>query len=195
MAGGNSQDLWRIYTAAVFASAVAIGSALLLAPDVSGRALLAARYTARAGFLAFCVVYLAGPGAKLWPNPFTRWLARKRRHLGLAFALVMTIHLVALAINVGWFRPRTPESMIGGAITYAFIFALALTSTDAAQKRMGKWWRRLHFAGLHVILLTFTISYTSRLFQADYMTTGAVFAPVIVLLVVLRLRARTALAR
>ncbi|ANU07183.1 putative sulfite oxidase subunit YedZ [Paraurantiacibacter namhicola] len=185
----------RIYAAAIALSALAIGAAFLLAPDTSGRALLAARYTARAGFIAFCVVYLAGPGVKLWPNRLTRWLARRRRHLGLAFALVMAIHLVALAINVGWFRPRTPESMIGGGITYAFIFALALTSTDAAQRRMGKWWRRLHFIGLHVILLTFTVSYFSRLFQADYMTTGAVFAPVVMLLIVLRLRARSALAR
>lgn len=195
MAGPAPDNIGRIYAVAALVVALALASAFLLAPDTSNRALLAARYTARAGFLAFIPVYLAGPAAKLWPIALTRWLARRRRHLGLAFAAVMAVHLVALAINVGFFRPREPSSMIGGGVTYAFIFLLALTSTDAAQRRMGKWWRRLHFLGLHVILLTFTISYTSRLLRTDYVVTGAVFTPVLVLLVGIRLWQRSGLAR
>lgn len=177
-----------IYAAALLLATAAMASALILADDASTRALLAARYTARAAFLGFVFVYLAGPARKLWPeSAIVRGLAPRARHLGLAFALLMLVHLAALAVNVGFYRPRTLGSIALGGTVYMLLFAMALSSTDAAQRRMGEWWRRLHFIGLNAALATFLTSYASRLFRADYAITGAIFTPLVLALLAVRL--------
>jgi DMSO/TMAO reductase YedYZ heme-binding membrane subunit len=42
-------------------------------------------------------------------------------------------------------------------------FALAVTSNDASQRRLRRWWKRLHQIGLHFIWLVFLLSYASRI--------------------------------
>lgn len=175
-----------IYGAAFAIVATAIGSALLLSADPSTRALLAARYTARAGFIMFTAAYLAGPTARIWPNAPFRKLATRRRHIGVATAFVMLAHLVALAINVGVYRPRPLSAMVGGGVIYLLLFAMALTSTDAAQRRMGPGWHKLHLVGLHAVWLAFLGAYVGRLFRPEYFWTGALFASVAIALLGLR---------
>ena len=178
-----------VYLAALLLVLLAIASAWLLAADISEFALLAARYTARVGFVAFAVTYLVGPASGLWPESFFRRLLPVRRHLGLATAYLMGIHLVALAINVGFFRPRTPESMVAGGLVYVAIALLAATSNNASQRAMGKWWRRLHFIGVHAVLVTFLVSYSGRIFTPGYFWTGAIFAPLVASLLLVRIAA------
>lgn len=176
-----------VYLAALLLVLTALGSAWLLATNISEFALLAARYTARVGFIAFGVTYLVGPASRLWPDLFFRRLQPVRRHLGLATAYLMGVHLVALAINVGFFRPRTLESMVAGGLVYVAIALLAVTSNNASQRAMGKWWRRLHFLGVHAVLVTFLVSYAGRIFRPDYFWTGAIFAPLVASLLLVRI--------
>ncbi len=87
----------------------------------------------------------------------------------------------------GLFRPRPASELVGGGIVYALVALMALTSNDAAQQRMGRWWRRLHWLGVTAVLLTFTQSYVLRLFEPDYFWTGAIFAPLALLALAIRL--------
>jgi DMSO/TMAO reductase YedYZ heme-binding membrane subunit len=124
---------------------------------------LAARYTARFAFLLFLPVYLAGPWHRLAPSARTRAVVLRRRALGLGFASAHTVHLVAL---LGALR-ASGESLeataaVGGA-AYAATFAMAATSNDAAVRRLGRGWRRLHRVGLQLIWFVFAFSYAGRL--------------------------------
>ena len=190
MAAARLSGLWKIYAAAIALAIFALFAGQQSSSTPAEHALLAARYTARVSFLWFTLVYLAGPGLKLWPNPASRWLAGRRRHLGIAFGFLMTVHLVALLINITQFDPRTFVSVIPGMIAYIFIGLMVLTSTDAAQRRMGAWWRRMHTAGMHWIWFIFLASYAGRIFDMEKMTIGLLFTPIALALLGLRLWSR-----
>jgi methionine sulfoxide reductase heme-binding subunit len=175
-----------VAAAALVLSLLAIASAFILADTPADRALLAARYTARAGFAAFTLVFLAGPVAKLWPGRVSLWLVRRRRHLGLAMAFVMLVHLVAVAVNIGLYRPRSLAEVVPGGFVYALLLAMALTSTNAAQRGLGHGWRRLHMVGIVVLWITFAQSYVGRLFTPGDFWVGALFAPLVIGILLLR---------
>jgi methionine sulfoxide reductase heme-binding subunit len=164
----------------------------LLVGDASAdQALLAARWTARAALPVFLVAYLASSLLRLWPSELTKALVKRRRQWGLGFALAHTIHLVALAINVLVFGPsREPETLVGGGLAYMLILLMALTSNNWSVKQLGKNWKRLHVVGIHYIWLIFTISYAARLADPDKFVTGAVFTPLMLGALGLRLYAR-----
>ncbi|MBK9002611.1 MAG: hypothetical protein IPM67_03980 [Sphingomonadales bacterium] len=170
-------------------SAVAIGAALWIGPTGPDDALLAARWTARAALPLFLITYLASSLYRLAPNAATRGIVQRRRQWGLAFALAHSIHLAALLVNITLYRPRPLASLAGGALAYGFIYLMALTSNDAAQRAMGRWWKRLHSVGLHYTWLIFLISYGSRAFHEDpaYHIEGRLFAPLLLAALAIRL--------
>lgn len=125
---------------------------------------LAARWTARVDFPIFLLTYLASSFVRLSPAPWSRALAHDRRWWGLGFAASHTVHLVALVIATSLDpEPRTFASLIPGGTAYAFILAMTLTSNNAARRAMGRNWKRLHTAGIHVIWLIFTLAYAKRI--------------------------------
>lgn len=152
----------------LFAGLFAVAAGLLAGDDAAGRAGLAARWTARAGLPLFLIAFLASTLARRWPGPIARALLRRRRQWGLGFALAHTIHLVALGINVVIYAPgRTWQSLIGGGLAYALLYLMALTSTDGWQRRLGRWWGRLHLFGIYYLWFIFTASYVGRAFGDD----------------------------
>lgn len=172
------------------AGLLAVAAGLLAGADAAERAGLAARWTARAGLPLFLVAFLASTLVRRWPAPATRALLRRRRQWGLGFALAHTIHLIALGINVIVYAPgRTWQSLIGGGLAYVVIYLMALTSTDAWQRRLGKGWRRLHRFGIYYIWFIFTASYAGRAFGADpdKRMVGIVFGSIMVAALALRL--------
>ena len=178
---------------------VAVVVALLAGDDDAARAGLAARWTARAALPLFLVAFLAGTLARRWPGPGTRALLRRRRQWGLGFALAHTIHLVALGINVIVYAPgRTWQSLIGGGLAYAVLYVMAFTSTDGWQRRLGKWWHRLHLFGIYYLWFIFAASYSGRAFGDDpgKRVVGIVFTAILVAALALRLwpRRRTVAA-
>lgn len=125
---------------------------------------LAARWTARVGFPVFLLTYLASSLVRLSPAPWSRALMRDRRWWGLGFAACHSIHLVALVMATSLSpEPRTAASLIPGGIAYLFILAMALTSSKGAMRAMGRSWKRLHTAGIHIIWLIFTLAYAKRI--------------------------------
>ena len=135
----------------------------------------------------FVCVAVSGPASRIWRGSFWIDLARQRRHIGLAFAALMLCHFVAVAINLAYFNPRPLSESVLGVPIYMMIVLLALTSNQAAQRRLGKWWKRLHWIGVTAVLLAFTESYSSRLFHEGYEMIGVVFAPIALAVIAIRI--------
>ncbi len=145
------------------AIAVAVGHALASTPVEQWR--LAARYTARFSVLIFVAVFVASSWNRLAPGAASRFVLRRRRALGLAFATAHTIHLGALVtFNVlAGEVPRLPSLIVGGG-AYAAMFAMAATSNDFSVRRLGRNWVRLHKVGIYWLWFVFTFSYGGRVF-------------------------------
>jgi len=84
------------------------------------------------------------------------------------------------------------DSLIAGGIAYSLIYVMALTSTNAAQRRLGKWWRRIHKVGIHYVWLIFTASYAIRALGDDpqYCLEGRTLLPVMMAALGVRYLAR-----
>lgn len=126
---------------------------------------LATRHTAQLAFPLFLVVFLASSLPRLAPGPIPRALLARRRALGLAFATALLVHGVAIVCFV-----RTEgrgfdldTSFWGGALGFAFVVAMALSSNDAAVARLGRRrWRALHRTGLAWLFVIYAVTYAGR---------------------------------
>src|SRR5690349_17199615 len=52
------------------------------------------RLTARTSVLLFTAAFAASALRRLWPTPLTKWLLRRRRQVGLSFAVSHFLHLL-----------------------------------------------------------------------------------------------------
>lgn len=143
-------------------------------------------------FPLFLIIYLTSSLYRIYPGGWIRSLARNRRYWGLGFAIAASIHLAALAVNITQFRPRPLESLIPGAIVYALLYALVATSSDTAQRRLGKRWKWLHRIAIHSLWLIFLAGYAGRVVHEDpaYHDEGLVGASLALLALAIRLYAR-----
>lgn len=148
----------------------------------------ATRWTARWALIPFALVFAAGG---LLPRVGGRFreLLRNRRGLGLAFALAHFVHAGAILVYFAISGERRPTIvLIGGGLAYAFILAMALTSTDAAQRTLGRWWKHLHRWGLWYVFLIFAQSYAGRLARmGEHAPEGAFGIAVLALALTFRL--------
>ena len=134
-----------------------------LGADQVGDWQLAARYTARISFLLFLCVYCMGPAYRLTHAQALRGPLRNRRDWGLCFAMAHGVHLAALVTFLAVSgKPASPVTLVLGGFGYAVLLALVLTSNDAAMKRLGAQWKRLHRFGIHYLWLIFTLTYLGR---------------------------------
>ena len=140
---------------------------------------LATRYTARVGFPLLILAYVARPLHQLAPSGLTKWALARRRWIGLGFAISHTIHLAALttAFRLAGEMPPT-VTLVGGGFAYVLLYAMALTSSDATQRAMGRWWKRLHRFGIHYLWLIFAQSYLGRVFDPELMWVGVIFGSI-----------------
>jgi len=120
---------------------------------------LAARYTARASFPFFLVTFVASSTLRLYRHPWTKALLRDRRWWGLGFASCFFVHLVAL-LTYNWLKDQFPPAGLldRGVWAYAVLLAMVLTSTDAARRRLGRWWTVLHRVGMWGFFFIFVLS-------------------------------------
>ena len=124
---------------------------------------LATRWTARAGFPLLIIAYSASSLARLWPSKLTGALLHDRRWWGLGFAACHSAHLCALTnfFNAAG-KPIPAVAFYGGGAAYVLMYAMALTSFAAAQRAMGRWWKRLHSLGIHYLWLIFALAYVGQ---------------------------------
>jgi len=112
------------------------------------------RVTARLGFSALLLAYVARPVVQL--IGLGRSLLIHRRYIGLSAAASLTIHfgyVAAYLITSG--EPLQWVTAIFAGAAFALMWAMALTSTDLARRRLGSGWKRLHTFGIHYVWLIF----------------------------------------
>ncbi|MFC3713163.1 hypothetical protein ACFOMD_11305 [Sphingoaurantiacus capsulatus] len=148
----------------------------------------ATSWTARWALIPFALVF-ATPGLLPRASGWFRELLRNRRGLGLSFALAHFIHAGAI-VTLFAVTGGSPKllTLLGGGLAYLFILAMALTSTNAAQRAMGRWWKHLHRWGLWYVFLIFAQSYGGRLARmGEHAPEGAFGLTVLLLALALRL--------
>ena len=130
---------------------------------------LATRWTARAGFPFLIIAYSASSLVRLWPNGLTKALLRDRRWWGLGFAGAHSAHLCGI---VNFFAVRgesiPPGVIAGGGAAYVLMYAMAATSFPAAQRALGKNWKRLHTVGIHYLWLIFAFAYVGKALAGEH---------------------------
>lgn len=81
-------------------------------------------------------------------QPWPRWLIRNRRYLGVASFGYAVVHLLL------WLRGVTRESFLESFVEFAILVGwisfliyvlLTLTSNDYSVRRLGPWWKHLHW--------------------------------------------------
>ncbi|HEY4987115.1 MAG TPA: hypothetical protein VII39_10880 [Bradyrhizobium sp.] len=127
------------------------------------------RFTARSSLLLFCLAFGAAALARLWPHPWTRWLRRNRRAIGVSFAASHGLHAMAIAafatMDPAAFAAETSlASDVFGAIGYAVIIAMTATSFDRTAHLLGpRAWRLLHLTGGYYLWLQFMVAFGKRI--------------------------------
>ncbi len=152
---------------------------------------MATRWTGRAGFPLLIAAYSASSLVRLWPGELTKALLRDRRWWGLGFAAAHTIHLATLIAYMSITGASVSLlTIIGGGAGYALLYAMAFTSTHAAQRALGRNWKRLHTVGIHFLWFIFAYDFTSLSFGSQRMAFAIPAALVTWTALALRLVAR-----
>jgi methionine sulfoxide reductase heme-binding subunit len=150
---------------ALSVSLLAVGVGLALHGTGSLGWHAATRQTAQVAFPLFLLAFLTSSLARLWPGPLSRALLARRRAIGLAFATAQLVHGAAILL-LARHDPSTlavDGGLVGGALGFVFVVAMAATSNDAAQRRLGATaWRALHRSGQITLFVIYTVTYASR---------------------------------
>lgn len=180
---------WPVFLGAVLGLA-AMALAFSQPADLATQWQLAARWTARVGFPLLIAAYVARPLVQLWPSRVAKGLLARRRWVGLGFAISHTIHLYALIMALQLSGEERPlPVLIGGGLGYFLLYLMALTSSAASVRALGKWWKRLHRFGIHYLWFVFAFSYFGRLFDPDRAWIGMLFFPIAIGAALIRLLA------
>ena len=94
----------------------------------------------------------------LFPGPFSRWLMRNRKYIGLCFAVAMAWQALFIFIMSYFFHEYYYSDVyyfrdeIEGSIGYIFLPAMVLTSFNFGSKLLTpKQWKLLHTSGIYFL--------------------------------------------
>jgi sulfoxide reductase heme-binding subunit YedZ len=118
------------------------------------------RHSAAFAFQFYLICIAARPLHQLLHKPWSATVLRNRRLFGVAFAGVMTAHLMLIIMRFtttpGLDYPMS-KVVLGGSV-YAIIYLMFITSFDRPAKAMGpKLWKLLHRIGLIAIAIVFAL--------------------------------------
>ena len=123
------------------------------------------RSTAKLSFILFMLAFVASSLHYYIKNSLTRWLLKNRRYLGVSFAISHYLHLAALIlmtyhINFNVFEDRGLFRTAFGAVAYAFITLMTITSFDRTRNLFGaNNWKTIHTFGGYLLWVIFAKSY------------------------------------
>ena len=123
------------------------------------------RSTAKLSFLLFMMAFVASSLHYYIKNSLTRWLLKNRRYIGVSFAISHYLHLgtlilMTLHIDFNVFEERGLFKTAFGAVAYAFITVMTITSFDSTRNLFGaKNWKRIHTIGGYLLWVIFAKSY------------------------------------
>ncbi len=180
----DSKKLWVIIKVTVFFVALSPFLGLVyraINDELGANPIQAMHFSLGDWALRFLCVGLAiTPFRKLF---HLNWLARFRRMIGLFTFFYATLHFlvyIILDLSFSWeaFVDEVPKSpyILLGLFTFSLLIPLAITSTYAMQKRLGKSWISLHklvyLAGICAVIHYFWLvksDYTQPMFYAGVM--------------------------
>lgn len=123
-----------------------------------------------------------------------RWPGRIRRMLGLFAFFYTAVHFAAYALFDFGLRPGpiigdlvSRPFITVGFVAFVGLIPLAATSTDAAMRRLGRWWPRLHLLIYPIAVLS--VAHHYMLVKAD-VREPVIYAVVLALLLGYRLLPR-----
>jgi uncharacterized protein len=114
-------------------------------------------YTGHAGLFCLILALIARPISDLYAAPlrYRRALGVGAYVLAIAHTLHMMEHSLQWNLQAFWFLPLEFQwGMTAGAIALILMTPAALTSFDAMQKYLGKYWRRIHLFGVPALIFT-----------------------------------------
>jgi len=124
------------------------------------------RITAASSLVLFSLTFSASSLDHFLKNGNWRPVMQARRRLGLSFALSHTAHLLVIIslVEVVFGGDYSKlGNIVGGAVIYLFIFAMAATSNNASVRLLGaKNWKRLHKTGSYLIWTGLFSSYFGK---------------------------------
>lgn len=139
----------------------------------------------------FVLAFSASSLARLWPAPWSRRLLRERRGFGLAWAAIHLTHAAAIVTlwQAGGERPDLVTALFGG-LGFVLTLAMALTSSDAAVRRLGaRGWKRLHTFGIRYLMFIYLFTYFGRVSEGPETAWPAIALGSLLTLVGLRIAA------
>jgi DMSO/TMAO reductase YedYZ heme-binding membrane subunit len=119
------------------------------------------RATARASIALFLMAFVASALHQLWRGRVSRWLVANRRYLGVSAAYAQLLHGISLVLLFTRFVKYEPDltGLVGGGLGFALYFAMALSSSDAAQSALGqRAWKALHTVGAYWVWFIFALT-------------------------------------
>lgn len=161
-------ERWRILAGVAMALTAAILVILLLESDTEEALHRVLRITATLSTLLFVSAFSASGLQTLFHRPWSAWMLRNRRYVGVSFALSHLTHLAFILLLVRYYpHPFVDKlnsvTIIGGSLAYVFILFMTITSFDATRQFIGETaWKALHLIGSYYIWLIFSFSYLPR---------------------------------
>lgn len=130
------------------------------------------RWTAKMSVVCFSLAFGISSVFHFFKNDLTAWIFNFRPHLGLAFAVFHTFHLVFLVILQTHIHPvftlAKTSSLIGGGMAYALMYLMVITTFSKGKTMMHPGaWRILHLIGGYWIWVIFFKSYYNQVFYQD----------------------------
>ena len=177
---------WEIVKWSTFVIGVAFALILLVNGINEASFRIAIRFTARSSCILFLLAFCASSLRKFKSTPFTCWLLRNRRFLGLSMAISHGYHAIAIASVA----ILTSENMVrdnhAATLGYVFIILMTITSFERPAAILGRRnWRILHTVGMYYLWLSFIYAFGERLYESWLIYSP--FVTVLILAIILRL--------
>lgn len=146
----------------LFAALLAVPWAWLVVAYVTGRTFYGEMVHASGDWAVWALMatLAVSPARKLFPRQaWTAWLLPRRRYLGVASFAYALLHAIVYVLRQGEL-PRiladaAEAGLLTGWLAFAIFVPLALTSNNAAARRLGRAWKKLHRLVYAAAVLTF----------------------------------------
>ena len=160
--------------------------------EPEGFLILWTRYSAHLAFVFLVMAFGASTLRRYSRNTLSTYLMRHRRQLGLGLATAHFTHLTALSLFLSQLEGFAVDASTAVAgFGYVMLIALTLTSNDWSVRHLGMTaWRRLHAAGINILMLYFFAA-----FSATLLTKGGAIYGLYVATIVLVVTAKVGLKR
>ena len=133
------------------------------------------RATADTSAVLFGATFVASSLRRLSRAPWTAWLLKNRRYVGVSFGVSHAYHLLLiLALARVMAEPYEPFLISFGGLGYGFVAAMVATSFDRTTEWLDRRrWRQLHVTGSYYVWFVFAYTYASPVAGAG----GPLLAP------------------